>query len=212
MDVFTGIDRETEESAMRQALMLGITAIATVVASNVHADDVHADIGGMTAVALVVASNVRATDVQANIEDELSSQLGSIQLGKGMQFSDEGAVFPISQSRDPSRDIEYHFSTWVEGSDNTEIRLGNPLSSKLGLSWTPGVAPGVAMAATQTELPGTRGQAYNHFRFRDHGDRRLKLDVGRLHYSNGKRISDHSYGSNLDANDAKFGPTWVKTF
>ena len=197
---------------MRQALILGITAVATVVASNVHADDVHADIGGITAVALVVTSNVHVDAVHADdIEDAVS-----IQLGKGMQFSDDGAVFPSYQLRE----IEYHFSTWDfstwEG--NSEIRLSNPLSSKLGLSWTPGVAP----VANQTELLGTHGQSYNHFRFRDHDDRRLKPDVGRLHYSavdwshysNDKRILDHSYGPNLnvDANDAKFGPTWLKTF
>ena len=195
---------------MRQALILGITAVATVVASNVHADDVHADIGGITAVALVVASNVHVDAVHADdIEDAVS-----IQLGKGMQFSDDGAVFPSYQLRE----IEYHFSTWDfstwEG--NSEIRLSNPLSSKLGLSWTPGVTP----IANQTVLPGTRGQSYNHFRFRgfrDHDNRRLRLDVGRLrysNYSNDKRILDHSYGPNLnvDANDAKFGPTWLKTF
>jgi hypothetical protein len=136
---------------------------------------------------ITVLALIAAFDAHAQIEDDVS-----VQLAKGVQFTDGSALFLGYQPNN----FEYHFSTWDGDSSNTAVGIGYPLSTKLGISWT----PGMAMLSNQNEILGTNWQFYNHFRFRYHDDRRMKLDIGWLHYSNGSRILNHRYGPNMGEN------------
>ncbi len=118
----------------------------------------------------------------------------SVEVGKGVQFSDSGAVL-IKYTRTK---FEYHVGMWDGDNRNTAIGVGYPLEwqGKLPISWT----PGLAMVSKETEILGTHLQFYNHFRLQySHGEQ-LQFDVGWIHYSNGSRVFNHGYTPNLGEN------------